>query len=497
MNLFDRFASAYAKDKARPVFLHEGISFHEIEKRSAQYANLIGELGIHTGDRVCICTEKCIEWLLLYLGCLRSGAIVQPLNPDFTQTEIRYYLNDARPLVIICKQSRYGELSEWASGDGIRTVLTLDADNSGSLVRQSQQCRDTFTTTTSQADDLAALLYSSGTTGKPKGIPISHGNLIANATALVAAWGMSADDVLLHALPLFHVHGLFIALGTALAAGSQIILLHKFTVDGVLQAMPDASVFMAVPTYYTRLLADVRFDKTCCQQIRLFTCGSAPLLAATFAEIAQRTGHQPLERYGMTEAAGVITSNALNGERRAGSVGQPLPGLSIKIIDDHNAPVRPGERGELVVKGSSIFSGYWQRPEATAAAFTEAGYFRTGDIARISEDGHIQIVGRCTELIISAGENIYPKEIEACLNNISGIIESAVIGIPHTDLGEQVCAIIVTEEGFTCTEEDLKAALKQRLARFKVPRTIHTIERLPRNAMGKVQKHILRRTYTA
>ncbi len=470
-------------------------SFAALDREAARYASLYRTLGLVPGERVAVQTDKSPQALFAYLGCLRAGLIYLPLNTAYRDLEIAYFLENAEPKLVVCAPAQRDAMARLAAGRGVATVHTLDAEGRGSLADAAASRPDTFDTVAVNADDIAVILYTSGTTGKPKGAMITHANLASNGLALQKAWGFSSSDVLLHALPIFHIHGLFVAAHVALLSACKMIFLPKFDVAAVLKALPRATVFMGVPTYYTRLLAEPAFGKEACRSMRLFTCGSAPLLPQTFHEFEQRTGHSILERYGMTET-GMNTSNPLVGERRPGTVGPALPGVTIRIADDRDRDVAAGEVGQLLVKGGNVFKGYWRMPEKTAEEFTDDGFFRTGDLARRDGDGYVAIVGRAKDLIISGGFNIYPKEIEGYLDKLDGVLESAVIGLPHPDFGEAVVAVIVQKPGSTgLSEAGVIAALKNQIAGFKAPKRVFFLAELPRNTMGKVQKNLLRDRY--
>jgi malonyl-CoA/methylmalonyl-CoA synthetase len=494
-NIYSLFASRFLDEPQSPCLeTPDGrrFSYGEVETESARYAHLLLRLGVAPGDRVAIQVEKSPQALFLYLACLRAGCICVPLNPAYRQAEIEYFVDDAEPRCFVCAPALLEAARTAAAPRGVQHILTLDADGRGTLpdaAATTPVAREIFPVA---KDDTAVILYTSGTTGRAKGAMLTHRNLAANALALHQAWGWRTGDVLLHALPIFHIHGLFVACHGALLNGSKMIFLPKFDATEVARWLPQATVFMGVPTYYTRLLAEPSFGKESCRHMRLFTCGSAPLPPQTFHEFRDRTGHTILERYGMTET-GMNTSNPLDGPRKPGTVGPPLPGVHVRIVDERGAQVPAGEVGQLLVKGDNVFKGYWRRPEQTAEEFTADGYFRTGDLARMDEDGYVSIVGRAKDLIISGGLNIYPKEIESYLDKLDGVLESAVIGIPHPDLGEAVIAVIVRKPGgANLTEAGVIAALKERIAGFKVPKRVVFVPELPRNAMGKVQKNILR-----
>ena len=471
-------------------------TYGDLERESARYARFLIGLGLKPGDRVAVQIEKSPAALFLYLGCLRAGLIYLPLNPAYCAAEIEYYLDDAAPAAVICRPFDLAGMRELTRPRGLHHIYTLDADGQGTLVETYRSLSGEFDTCNVAPDDTAVLLYTSGTTGRPKGAMITHANLAANAHALHQAWGWRPDDVLLHALPLFHIHGLFVACHCVLLNGTKMILLPKFDVPAIMRLLPKATVFMGVPTFYTRLLADPAFGRDVCAHMRLFVSGSAPLLPQTFDEFQQRTGQMILERYGMTET-GMNTSNPLHGPRRPGTVGKPLPGVSVRIVNDKDQPLPVNEVGQLQVKGANVFKGYWRQPQKTAEDFTTDGYFRTGDLARLDSDGYVSIVGRAKDLIITGGLNVYPKEIEACIEKLDGVVESAVIGAPHPDFGEAVVAVVVLAPGREdVTEASLIAALKDKIAGYKVPKRVFFVPELPRNTMGKVQKNLLRERYT-
>jgi len=471
------------------------ISYGALDQEAARYANLLAALGLQRGDRVAMQVEKSPSALFFYLGCLRAGTITVPLNTAYRDLELEHFLDDAEPSLVVCAPERLDAMRQLAGTRGITHLHTLDAEGRGSLVDQARGQPAGHTTTEVAGDDVAVILYTSGTTGRPKGAMITHSNLTANARVLHDAWGFRDGDVLLHALPIFHIHGLFVACHTALLNASTMLFLPKFDPATVIRLLPRATVFMGVPTYYTRLLAEPAFTSGACRSMRLFTCGSAPLLPQTFEEFRQRTGHTILERYGMTET-GMTASNPLDGERRPGTVGLPLPGVQTRIVDPDDRDLPAGETGQLLVKGDNIFKGYWRLPDKTTAEFTADGFFRTGDLARRDAEGYLSIVGRARDLIISGGLNIYPKEIEGYLDKLEGVMESAVIGVPHPDFGEAVVAVLVRKSGeTTLNERGVIAAMKSKIAGFKVPKRVVVVDELPRNTMGKVQKNVLQQQY--
>ena len=468
-------------------------TYADLAEGSARYANALTGLGVHPGDRLCAYVDKSIGNIFLYLACLRAGIVYQPLNPAFQPAEVDYYLADASPAMVVCSGRNEDRVRTAAKRAGVKRVRTLDRDGTGTLAAAAGRAESGFATRACDGSELACLLYSSGTTGKPKGIKLSHDNLAANVTTLVDLWGFSSADVLIHALPLFHVHGLFVALGCVLTAGASLRLLEKFDAGEITGLLPAATVLMGVPTFYTRLLQCPGLTEAACSAMRLFVCGSAPLLEDTFTQFKRQTGHAILERYGTSET-GMSTSNPLHGERRPGAVGTPLPGVRVKIVDDAGAEVAQDGIGEILIKGPNVFSGYWNLDEVNKNAFTEDGYFRTGDLGKRDADGYIRIVGRATDMIISGGENVYPKEIELCLDSIEGVTESAVVGVDDADLGERVVAALVTGPDCRLDEAGIIALLKTQLAGFKVPKQVFFVDELPRNTMGKVQKNKLRET---
>jgi malonyl-CoA/methylmalonyl-CoA synthetase len=443
--------------------------------------------GCRPGDRVAVQVDKHWQVLPLYLACLRAGLVYLPLNTGYQKGELGYFFDDAEPKVIVCRDEALGVVATLARG---ATVLTLDA-HGGELMDRAQDQPEDFATVARAPDDLAALVYTSGTTGRSKGAMLTHRNLASNALALVDAWGFTRGDVLLHALPIYHIHGLFIAIHCALLSGSRMLWLPRFDARQVLALLPKATVMMGVPTFYTRLLAEAEFGRAAAAGVRLFVSGSAPLLPETFHEFARRTDQRILERYGMSET-GMNTSNPLLGERIAGTVGRPLPGVSVRIVDAEGKACPPGTVGGIEVKGPNVFRGYWRMPEKTAQEFTADGWFRTGDVGKMSEDGYVEIVGRAKDLIITGGLNVYPKEIEERIDAMAGVLESAVVGVPDPDFGEAVVAVVVAAPGHRLTEAGVIDALKAEIARFKVPKRVIVATELPRNAMGKVQKNVLR-----
>ena len=461
---------------------------------AARIANQLAALGLKPGDRLAAQVAKSPEALALYAACVQTGVVFLPLNTAYTANEVTYFIENSGAALVVCDGGAVEGLAPVANGLGAQ-LATLNADGTGSLMDGASGQGDTFATADRTKDDLAALLYTSGTTGRSKGAMLSQENLLSNAEVLVDEWRFADADVLLHCLPIFHTHGLFVATNVTLAAGGAMIFLPKFDVDAVLRHLPRATSMMGVPTFYTRLLDDPRFDKGATQHMRLFTSGSAPLLAETHDRFSARTGHAILERYGMTET-NMNTSNPYDGERRAGTVGFALPGVELKICDPATGQELPqGEVGQMEVRGANVFQGYWQMPEKTAEELRKDGFFITGDLGLIDSQGYVQIVGRGKDLIISGGYNIYPKEIELVLDEQPGVLESAVIGVPHPDFGETVVGVLVAAPGQTPDEDAIMAAAGEALARFKHPRRLIVVDELPRNTMGKVQKNILRERY--
>ncbi|WP_372731523.1 malonyl-CoA synthase [Novosphingobium sp.] len=470
------------------------LTYGELKKQSARYANLLVTLGLQPGDRVAVQAAKSTSMMMLYLGCLRAGAVFLPLNTAYTSAEIDYFLQDASPSLFVFDPSHEASLRPLATAAGVPHLATLDEHGDGTLCTEASQRSPEFMTFEVSDDDLAAILYTSGTTGRSKGAMLSHGNLASNCATLCEYWRFSADDVLLHALPIFHTHGLFVATNVVLSAGAQMIFLESFDIDRVIAALPRSTVMMGVPTFYIRLLKDVRFTRELVAHMRLFVSGSAPLSADIHRAFREHTGHVILERYGMTET-NMITSNPYDGERRPGTVGFPLPGISVTIADpETGAEIAPGEVGVIQIKGPNVFKGYWNMPEKTAAEFRN-GHFISGDLGRFDEEGYVAIVGREKDLIIAGGYNIYPAEVEAALDELPEVRESAVIGVSHPDMGEGVVAVVVPASAGFSDEPKLKVALQERLARFKQPRRIMFVDELPKNAMGKVQKTSLREQF--
>ncbi len=465
---------------------------------SARFASVLAELGVSIGDRVAVQVPKSIEAAMLYIACIRIGAIFLPLNTAYTADEVDYFLLDAEPALFVCDPSKQFTLQNVTEARNIPLetlgVLTTDGNSAGSFFDKALVARPEFENVECSSDTLAAILYTSGTTGRSKGAMLSHGNLLSNAQILAELWKFTSDDVLLHALPIFHTHGLFVAINVMLVAGSSMLFLPAFSNDAIVKYLPETTAMMGVPTFYTRLLADSRFTNTLVAHVRLFVSGSAPLLAETHKSFEERTGKRILERYGMTET-NMISSNPYAGDRKAGTVGFPLPDVELKICDAQSGDeLAHGEIGSIELKGPNVFSGYWKMPEKTADEFRGDGFFITGDLGTIDEDGYLKIVGRNKDLIISGGYNIYPKEVELFLDEQEGVLESAVVGVPHPDFGEGVVGILVADNG-TLDCDKILLAMKDKIARFKQPKALHVIDELPRNAMGKVQKNVLRKQF--
>lgn len=503
-NLYALLASGFPADRSQIAIEtpDQQYSWNDVEEMSARLANLLHALDLPAGSRVAVQVEKSPEALMLYLATLRAGLVYLPLNTAYRSAEIEYFLTDAEPSVVVCDSRNLEWIQPLADKAGTAYVYTLDEDGSGSLPVAAASQGDEFRTAQRGPDDLAAILYTSGTTGRSKGAMLSHRNLSSNALVLKDYWGWRPDDVLLHMLPIFHVHGLFVASHGALLAGARMIWLPKFNVDQALHYLPRSTVMMGVPTYYVRLLADQRFGRDVCANMRLFISGSAPLLAETFKEFKERAGSAILERYGMSETV-MLTSNPYDsalGERIGGTVGQPLPGVSVRVVGDDNQVLGPGEIGNVQVRGPNIFSGYWRMPEKTKEEFTDDGWFRTGDVGQWGggqvPDSYLSIVGRSKDLIISGGFNVYPKEIELAIDDMPGVEESAVIGVPHPDFGEAVVAVVVPKAGEKLDTQAMLATLKGSLANFKVPKRLCVVDELPRNTMGKVQKNLLRKQFS-
>jgi malonyl-CoA/methylmalonyl-CoA synthetase len=496
-NLYALFETRFPLDRTDCcIETHDGryYTWNDVDRASAKIANLLTRLRLPENARIAAQVEKSPEALILYLATIRAGFVFLPLNTAYRAAEMAYFIENAEPSVVVCSPQSFGWVSQIAFAHGTEHVFTLGDDRTGSLLSRAAFQSNTFHTVERKQTDLAAILYTSGTTGRSKGAMLTHGNLASNAEVLHTFWDLRQNDVLLHSLPLFHIHGLFVASHSALVSGSKMIFLPKFDSNEVIKHLPRATVFMGVPTYYVRLLADEEFDRETCGNMRLFISGSAPLLKETFETFRERTGFTILERYGMSETA-MLVSNPYDGERVGGTVGVPLPGVSVRVVRDDGLACDSDEIGHIQVKGPNVFSGYWRMPDKTAEEFTPDGFFKTGDVGKFDGKGYLTIVGRSKDLIITGGYNVYPKEIESLIDEMGGVAESAVIGLPHPDFGEAVTAVVVPMPGATLSEKEIITALKSRIANFKVPKRVYIVDELPRNTMGKVQKNVLRERY--
>jgi len=504
-NLFVALRAAFPADlDATAIDVADGpgagsaYTWRDLERGTAMLANLLASLGLPAGARVAVQTEKSVEALMLYLAVLRAGYVFLPLNTAYQAAEIEYFIGNAEPAVVVCAPKAFAWVSRIAFSAGTAHVFTLGEARDGTLLERAAHHGDQHQPLARRADELAAILYTSGTTGRSKGAMLSHGNLLSNARTLQRYWDWQPDDVLIHALPIFHVHGLFVASHGALLNGNRMVWLNKFDPKAVIARLPEATVFMGVPTLYVRMLAEPALTRDACRHMRLFISGSAPLLVETFDAWTERTGHTILERYGMSETV-MLTSNpcrASDGPRRRGTVGPALPGVGVRAVDyragEAGTPCAPGEIGNIEVRGPNVFAGYWRMPEKTKEEFTADGWFKTGDVGKIEPDGYVTIVGRSKDLIITGGYNVYPAEIEGFLNEVPGVAESAVVGVPHPDFGEAVVAVVVAKPGASLDGPAMVARLKGQIANFKVPKQLFVVADLPRNAMGKVQKNLLR-----
>ena len=485
-----------------PVPLH--YSWRDIDNGTAMLANLLESLQLPPASNIAVQTEKSVEALMLYLAVLRAGHVFLPLNTAYQAAEIAYFIGNAEPAVVVCAGKNFGWVSKIAFVAGTQHVFTLNDDRTGTLLNRASFHSTQHTPEPRSADDLAAILYTSGTTGRSKGAMLTHGNLLSNAQVLKQAWGWQAEvdagrqDVLIHALPIFHVHGLFVASHCALLSGAKMIWFSRFDAAATVARLPEATVFMGVPTLYVRLLGEAAFTRAVCSRMRLFVSGSAPLLIETFNTFRDTAGHTILERYGMSETV-MLTSNPYRPEaaRRGGTVGPALPGVQLRVQADDGQALPTGEIGGIQVRGPNVFKGYWKMPEKTAEEFTADGWFKTGDVGRVDAGGYLTIVGRSKDLIISGGYNIYPAEIEGFINDMPGVAESAVVGVPHPDFGEAVVAVLVAKPGAALDGAAVIAALKRQIANFKVPKFAEVLPELPRNTMGKVQKNLLRDRHKA
>jgi malonyl-CoA/methylmalonyl-CoA synthetase len=501
-NLFSALRAAFPADlDAVAIDTDNELAYtwRDLERATAMMANLLASLRLPAGARIAVQVDKSVEALILYLATLRAGYVFLPLNPAYQSAELAYFVGNAEPAVLVCGTKQLAWVGEIAARAGTAHVFTLNDDRSGTLLERAAQCSDQHQAAVCEADDLAVILYTSGTTGRSKGAMLSHGNMLTNAQVLKDYWGWQPGDVLMHVLPIFHIHGLFVAVHGALLNGSKMIWHAKFVPQQVLDKLPEATVFMGVPTLYVRLLAEPRLDRHVTRNLRLFISGSAPLLIDSFKEWQSRTGHTILERYGMSETV-MLASNPYAGdarhanrsERRGGTVGFPLPGVNLRICDEAGATLAPGDIGAIQVKGPNVFAGYWRMPEQTRQEFTTDGYFKTGDVGRIDQDGYLSIVGRSKDLIISGGFNVYPAEIEGYINSLAGVDESAVVGVPDADFGEVGLALVIAKPGAQLDPAHILLTLKTMLANFKIPKQCYVVPELPRNAMGKVQKNLLR-----
>ena len=495
-NLFALLRAGFPADLDRAAIetAEGGIySWRDLDRGSAMIANLLDSLDLPAGARIAAHVDKSVEALLLYLATLRAGYVYLPLNNAYQEAELEHFIADAEPGVVVCAPRNFSWLSKLAFRHGVRNVFTLGDDRSGSLLERAARHADTHAFAARRGSDLAAILYTSGTTGRSKGAMLTHANLGSNARTLQRYWNWQPGDVLIHALPIFHVHGLFVASHAALLNGSTMLWLDRFDPKAVIERLPRATVFMGVPTLYVRMLQEPALTRAACARMRLFISGSAPLLIETFRDWQQRTGHTILERYGMSETI-MLTSNPCrpeDGDRIGGTVGKPLPGIGVRVQGE-GGELPVGEIGSIEVRGPNVFAGYWRLPEKTTEEFTPDGWFRTGDVGRFDANGYLTIVGRSKDLVISGGYNVYPAEIEGYLNELPGVAESAVIGVPHADFGEAVVAVVVPRPGAAVDAAALVATLKSRIAGFKLPKRVFVVEALPRNAMGKVQKNLLR-----
>jgi malonyl-CoA/methylmalonyl-CoA synthetase len=495
-NLFARLFDSLDDPKRLAIEMIGGhhISYGDLIARAARIANVLVDRGVKPGDRVAAQTEKSVTGLVLYLATVRAGAVFLPLNTAYTLNELEYFITDAEPSLVVCDPSKAAGIGAIAAKVGAR-VETLGPDGKGSLTQAADKASSEFVTVPRADDDLAAILYTSGTTGRSKGAMLTHDNLASNSLTLVDYWRFTDNDVLIHALPIYHTHGLFVASNVTLFARASMICLPKFDPDLIIKLMARATALMGVPTFYTRLLQNPALNKETTKHMRLFVSGSAPLLAETHREWFARTGHAVLERYGMTET-NMNTSNPYDGERVAGAVGHPLPGVSVRVTDAETGKELARDAiGMIEVKGPNVFKGYWRMPEKTRAEFRDDGFFITGDIGKIDAQGYVHILGRGKDLVISGGFNVYPKEIESEIDAMPGVIESAVIGVPHADFGEGVTAVVVCDKNAKVDESSVLQALDGRLAKFKMPKRVFIVDELPRNTMGKVQKNVLRDSY--
>ncbi len=470
-------------------------TWRDLDRGTAMLANFLQSLDLPAGSRIAAQTDKSVEALMLYLATLRAGLVFLPLNMAYQSAEITYFIGNAEPAMVVCSTENFSWVSQIAFKAGTHWVFTLNDNRTGSLLERAAHASDQHQIVDRLPDDVAVIIYTSGTTGRSKGAMLTHGNMLSNALVLKDYWGWQANDVLIHALPIFHVHGLFVAIHGALINGSKMIWMSKFDPKTVLRYLPRATVFMGVPTLYVRLLTEPGLTHGLARHMRLFVSGSAPLLMDTFRAWQDRTGHTILERYGMSETI-MLTSNPYLGERRGGSVGFSLPGVTLRVVNDQCKKIPTGEIGDIQVKGPNVFAGYWRMPEKTAEEFTPDGFFKTGDVGKQDAQGYITIVGRSKDLIISGGYNVYPAELESFINDLPGVAESAVVGMPHPDFGEVGVAVVVPRAGVALDATKILEHLKSTLANYKVPKQCHVVAELPRNAMGKVQKNLLRNQFS-
>jgi malonyl-CoA/methylmalonyl-CoA synthetase len=493
-NLFEMIRARISDPSKTAIETQDGhaICYADLVAWSGRAANALVACGVEVGDRVAVQCDKSPEMIVVYLACLRAGAVFLPLNTGYTLAEIEYFVGDATPSLVLCRPKSLDAMRALGERLGVGAVESLGEASDGTLWDKVKAASPDFADVARAGDDLAAILYTSGTTGRSKGAMLSHRNLASNSLTLVDYWRFTRDDVLIHALPIYHTHGLFVATNVTLLSGATMLFLNRFDADAILARMPRATVLMGVPTFYVRLLEHPELNRESTKAMRLFVSGSAPLLAETHEQWKARTGHAILERYGMTET-NMNTSNPYDGDRVAGTVGFPLPGVSLRVVEpETGAHLHQGEIGMIEVKGPNVFGGYWKMPAKTAAEFRKDGFFITGDLGKIDERGYVHIVGRGKDLIISGGFNVYPKEVESEIDALPGVVESAVIGVPHPDFGEGVAAVVVREHGATIDETQVIGALEERLAKFKLPKRVFFVADLPRNTMGKVQKNLLR-----
>ena len=496
--LYDKLFKVHSENDDPFLYLLNGkiITYRQFLAQTRKISNTLIKIGLRPGDCVAIQVKKSPEMLNIYAACAQAGLVFLPLNPSYTVDEVTYFIENSEARLIICDEKNREELAVICQRLGLK-IETLNSNSTGSIIDKARSSIENLNTATRSKDDLAALLYTSGTTGKSKGAMLTQKNLLSNGNTLMGAWEFNKDDILLHALPLFHTHGLFVATNVVLAAGASMIFLPQFDLDNIINKLPKASTMMGVPTFYTRLLADKRFNRRLVRHLRLFVSGSAPLLSETHTQFEKKTGHKILERYGMTET-NMNTSNPYHGERRAGTVGLPLPGVEVKITEPKTGKTLSSNKiGQIEVRGPNVFVGYWKLPKKTKEELRENGFFITGDLGKIDEDGYVHIVGRDKDLIISGGYNIYPKELEIFLDDKPGVLESAVIGVPHPDFGETPIAIIVKSENILPDLAQIELEIKKSIARFKHPKKFIIVDELPRNAMGKVQKNVLRNNYNS